>query len=307
MEFGELEQVNLRDVWGHEANDFTPWLAANMERLSKAVGVPMELEGIEVAVEQFSADIVARNLADDSRILIENQLERSDHTHLGQILTYLAGVKAQTVIWIARDFDESHRSAIRWLNDHTVESFGFLAVRVRVVRIADSPLVPQFEVLERPSSWDRSLRKTVDDESELTGFRREFWAYYAKRHPHDGIPKGYKASSFWLWVPSVELYLSLYVAQASVGVSVRGRRGEPAEAVRERTKAREQALRDELGVEIGDVTSWGSYANSHYAVATNDRSNWTAMADWLHNKSIEYRRVFESAPTPQPSEDASGE
>ena len=110
MEFGELKNVNLRDVWGHEANDFTPWLAANVERLSKAIGIPLELEGTEVDVERFSADVVARNPSDDSRVLIENQLEDSDHTHLGQILTYLAGLEARTVVWIARNFHESHRS-----------------------------------------------------------------------------------------------------------------------------------------------------------------------------------------------------
>ena len=122
LEFGELKDVTLRDVWGNEAQHFTPWLAANMERLSEAIGIPLESEGTEVAVEQFSADIVARNPADGSRVLIENQLEGSDHRHLGQILTYLAGVQAQTVIWVARDFDESHRSAIRWLNDHTASA-----------------------------------------------------------------------------------------------------------------------------------------------------------------------------------------
>ena len=162
LEFGELQDVTLRDVWGNEAQHFTPWLAANMERLSEAIGIPLESEGTEVAVEQFSADIVARNPADGSRVLIENQLEGSDHRHLGQILTYLAGVQAQTVIWVARDFDESHRSAIRWLNDHTEEPFAFFAVRVRVVQIADSPLVPLFEVLERPSAWDRTVRGRLE-------------------------------------------------------------------------------------------------------------------------------------------------
>ena len=296
MEFGELKNVTLRDVWGHEAKDFTPWLAANMERLSKAIGVPLELEDTEVAVEQFSADIVARNPADDSRVLIENQLEGSDHTHLGQILTYLAGVQAQTVVWIARDFAESHRSAIRWLNDHTVESFAFFAVRVRVVQIADSPLVPMFEVLERPSSWDRTVRRTVDETSDLTRFRREFWAYYAKRHPHDGILAGYGAASFWVWIASAELNLSLYVAQGSVGVWVRGRRSEPAEAVRERLQPWEQDLRDELEVKVGEGTSWGSFANSHYEIDTNDRGNWPDMADWLHRKRADYRRVLENRP-----------
>lgn len=89
MEFGELEDVKLREVWGHEAHDFTPWLASNIERLSSAVGIPLDLEGTEVAVEQFSANIVARNSADGSRVLIENQLESSDHAHLGRLLPRL--------------------------------------------------------------------------------------------------------------------------------------------------------------------------------------------------------------------------
>ena len=306
MKFGELKDVTLREVWEHEAHDFTPWLFANMERLSKAIGLSMEPEGTEVAVEQFSADIVARNPADGSLVLIENQLEGSDHTHLGQILTYLAGMQAQTVIWIARDFDESHRSAIRWLNDHTVEPFAFFAVRVRIVRIADSPLVPLFEVLECPSAWDRSVRATVEsDTSELTQFRREFWTHYAKQYPNDGVSVGYEASSFWVWIESAELNLSLYLAQRSVGVWVRGKRGEPAEAVWERIQTWEQRLRDELGVEIGEGTSWGSFANSHYLVNTKDRSNWPAMADWLHNKIADYRRVLESTPAPPPSNDPS--
>ncbi len=299
MDFGELKEVTLREVWGNEAQHFTPWLAENLERLSDAVHIPMESEGTEVAVGQFSADIVARNPEDGSRLLIENQLEGSDHRHLGQILTYLAGVQAQTVIWIARDFDESHLSAIRWLNDHTAAPFAFFAVRVRVVRIADSPRVPLFEVLERPSAWDRSVRLSVsDDGSELTEFRREFWTYYADRYPNDGVAAGYAASSFWIWIESAELNLSPYLSQRAVGVWLRGRRGEAKTAVRERIRAWERGLRDGLGVEIGEGTSWGSFAKSRQDFDTNDRGNWRDMAEWLHEKIVEYRRVLESSPTP---------
>ena len=298
LEFGEIRDVPLREVWGHEAQQFTPWLAANMERLSEAIGVPMEPEGTEVAVEQFSADIVARNSANGSRVLIENQLESSDHRHLGQILTYLAGVEAQTVIWIARDFDESHRSAVRWLNDHTVETFAFFAVRVRVVQIADSPRVPLFEVLERPSAWDRTLRRNVDgDKSELTRFRREFWTHYAEQYPKDGISAGYAASSFWIQIKSAELNLAPYVAQRAIGVWLRGGRDESPEAVRKRIQRWEQGLR-ELGVEIGAATSWGSFANSRYETDATNRDNWTAMADWLHRTINDYRSVLENPPAP---------
>ena len=299
LEFGELQDVTLRDVWGNEAQHFTPWLAANMERLSEAIGIPLESEGTEVAVEQFSADIVARNPADGSRVLIENQLEGSDHRHLGQILTYLAGVQAQTVIWVARDFDESHRSAIRWLNDHTEEPFAFFAVRVRVVQIADSPLVPLFEVLERPSAWDRTVRTTVaTDTSTRTQFRLDFWTHYAGRHPNDGVSAGHKLSHFWVGIQSAQLYLSAYVAQRSVGVSVRGELGEASEAVLARIQKWEQDLRDKLGVEIGKGTSWGSYAQSRHRIDATDRDNWPAMADWLHAKVADYRRVLENSPAP---------
>lgn len=92
-------------------------------------------------------------------IVIENQLEQSDHTHLGQILTYLAGLKAKTVIWIAPEFRTPHLSAIRWLNERTIEGFSFFAIRVRVVRIGDSPVAPIFEVVEQPNDWDRAVTK----------------------------------------------------------------------------------------------------------------------------------------------------
>ena len=305
VQFGELKEVLLREVWGHEAHDFTPWLAANIERLGKAIGIPMDLEGTEVAVEQFSADIVARNPEDGSRVLIENQLECSDHTHLGQILAYLAGVQAHIVIWVAGDFTEAHRSAIRWLNDHTVEPFAFFAVRVRVVKIVDSPLVPLFEVLERPSAWDRKLRTAVEkDKGGVTKFRREFWGHYANQYPNDGVPAVYEASSLWVWIESAKLNLSVYVAQEEVGVSVRGRRAESAEEVGERIRVWRQSLHHELGIDIGEATSWGSYANSRYPANTRDRDNWPAMADWLHNKIADYRRVLEEPPMLSASNDA---
>ena len=126
---GRLKNVNLREAWSHEAQDFTPWLAENLDRLSTAIGIPLELEGQEVSVESFSADILARNPQNDSRVLIENQLEQTDHTHLGQILTYLAGLEAQVVIWVASSFRDPHISAVQWLNDHTVAPFAFFAVR----------------------------------------------------------------------------------------------------------------------------------------------------------------------------------
>ena len=154
LQFEELNEVDMRSLWPHEAHDFTPWLANHLEHLSQAVGIPMELEGTEVSVGPFSADILARDPS-DNRILIENQLEYTDHTHLGQVLTYLAGLEAQTVIWIARSFQNPHLSEIRWLNEHTADPFAFFAVQVKVLRIgqdSSSPMSLRFEVLESPTN-----------------------------------------------------------------------------------------------------------------------------------------------------------
>lgn len=159
IRFDRLTDLPLRDAWRHEALDFTPWLAQNIDHLSDAIGMPLELTGTEVAVESFSADILARNPMDDSVVLIENQLDTTDHTHLGQIMTYLAGLEAQTVIWIAPKFREPHLSAIRWLNKHTADGFSFFAVKARVLRIGDSPFAPIFEVVEKPNDWERRIRE----------------------------------------------------------------------------------------------------------------------------------------------------
>lgn len=175
IRFGRLVDLPLREAWKHEAQQFTPWLADNIDHLSDAIGMPLELTGTEVAVETFSADILARNPMDDSIVLIENQLETTDHTHLGQIMTYLAGLEAQTVVWIAPAFREPHLSAIRWLNEHTADGFSFFAVKARVVRIGDSPYAPIFEVVEKPDNWMRKLQTEVD-RADLKPSRNVYFA-----------------------------------------------------------------------------------------------------------------------------------
>ena len=157
---GRLERVDVRKAWSHEAQDFTPWLADNLGRLSSQLGIDLELEGTEVEVGSYRADIVARVPQTDDRVLIENQLELANLQHLGQVLAYLAGLEAKIVVWIAKGFKDEHLSAIRWLNEHTVAPFAFFAVQVGVVQIADSQLAPVFEVLERPNDWNRQVQSS---------------------------------------------------------------------------------------------------------------------------------------------------
>jgi hypothetical protein len=141
-----LEQVDLREVWQNEAGDFTPWLAQeeNLKLLGDTIGIGLELEAQEKDVGPFRADILCKDTATANWVLIENQLEQTDHKHLGQLLTYGAGLKAVTVVWIAEKFTEEHRAALDWLNEITSEQFSFFGLEIELWRIAGSPVAPKF-------------------------------------------------------------------------------------------------------------------------------------------------------------------
>ena len=299
--FGSLENVPLREAWPHEAQNFTPWLARNLDQLSRLIGIPMELVDSEVVVEEFSADVLARDSSDGSLVLIENQLERSDHGHLGQILTYLAGLDSRTVVWIARDFSAAHLSAIRWLNDHTADPFSFFAVQVGVVRIGDSAMAPVFEIRERPSEWDRRIRDlSTETLSEIARFRRDFWAFYLGRHPNDlDLRPGFRNSNTYDRVEELEVWISQFLAPSSneVGMYVVGQNEESIEAVQQRLRPYEDRVREELGIQL-----IGSLTTRHFAllvmgnIEPMDRDNWERIADWFHENLAAYRRALTGPP-----------
>jgi hypothetical protein len=120
---GRLKKVSLREAWASESTDFTPWLAQpeNLELLGEAIGIELETHTEEARVGPFRADILCKDTATDSWVLIENQLERTDHSHLGQLLTYAGGLEVATIVWVAEKFTEEHRAALDWLNEHTDE------------------------------------------------------------------------------------------------------------------------------------------------------------------------------------------
>lgn len=155
-----LVRVPLREAWKHEAGDFTPWLAEedNLNTLREALGLAdLELVATEHWVGEFKLDILCTDGAD--QVIIENQLEKTNHSHLGQILTYAAGIDAKKVIWVAEKFRPEHIAALEFLNQHTIEDLSFFAVEVEVWKIGDSPLAPKFEVVVRPNEWAKTGRE----------------------------------------------------------------------------------------------------------------------------------------------------
>ena len=153
--FGSLTSVDLRECWPHEAGDFTPWLAQkdNIQLLGVALGMELELQQQEASVGDFSADLFCIDAADEEPVVIENQLERTNHRHLGQILTYAAGLEACTVVWVVKEFREEHRAALDWLNRITESKFRFFGLEIEAFRIGDSPPAPRFEVVVKPNDW----------------------------------------------------------------------------------------------------------------------------------------------------------
>lgn len=131
---GKLEKVDLREGWETEAQDFTPWLARveNLEELGRAIGLELEVVAQEQHIGPYRADLVCKDAVTQGFVLIENQLEKTNHNHLGQILTYAAGLGAKTVVWVAERFTDDHRAALDWLNEITEEDYGFFALEIEI-------------------------------------------------------------------------------------------------------------------------------------------------------------------------------
>lgn len=184
---GRLARVDLRATWADEARDFTPWLAEseNLAVLSEALGLGcdgLELEAVERFVGPYRADILCRRTDDGAWALIENQLEATDHRHLGQVVTYAAGLDARLVVWIAARVTEEHRAAVDWLNRIAGEDGpSFFALEVGLWRIGDSPPAPRFDVVASPNDWSRQASggKVVLAEGDLSETRRlqlDYWS-----------------------------------------------------------------------------------------------------------------------------------
>lgn len=176
---GRLEYVGLRNVFKSESMDFTPWLSnqENLSLLGDTIGIEIEFDSKEKEVGPFRADILCRRVDDNSWVLIENQIERTDHSHLGQILTYASGLDAATIIWIAQKFTEEHRSALDWLNEITEEEFAFFGIEVELLKIGDSPVAPRFNIVSKPNNWSRAVQKMARNRglTESKKLQLKYW------------------------------------------------------------------------------------------------------------------------------------
>ena len=179
MKIGKLDRVDIRQLWKGEATDFTPWLAqdANIAILSEAIGIELEVVGQESSVGPFRADILCKSTIDNHYVLVENQLEKTDHTHLGQLMTYAAGLDAVTIIWIAKQFTEEHRAAVDWLNRITDDNFNFFGIEIDAYKIDESVPAPLFQIVSKPNDWSKLVKKSAStvDLTPAQSFNILYW------------------------------------------------------------------------------------------------------------------------------------
>lgn len=173
MNLGKIRPVNLREVWINEARDFTPWLASDegIEELSDVLGVSLQVIGTEKSVGPYKCDIVANilNISGENEgiVIIENQLEATDHDHLGKIITYAAGHQAKIIVWVAKEFSEEHRAALDWLNNNMPKIYCF-GLEIELIRIDDSAPAMRFNIISSPNEWSKMIQTLESQERTKT-------------------------------------------------------------------------------------------------------------------------------------------
>lgn len=180
---GKLKYIDdLRTVWPNEAKDFIPWLAEeeNIALLGEALNIDISVEETESSVGGYSLDILAIEDGTDNKIIIENELEETDHKHLGQLLTYASGKDAKIVVWVVKKARDEHKNAIEWLNNHTDYDVSFFLVEVKLVSIDGSEPAVVFDVVEEPNDWQKETKKVKIELNETRQFKLEYWTQFVE-------------------------------------------------------------------------------------------------------------------------------
>jgi len=300
---GHLKYLKLNQVWPHEEKDFTPWLAqeANLASLANELGLELQFEQMEVPVGPYSADILAKDATGRS-VVIENQFNKTNHDHLGKLITYGATLGASIVIWIAEQFTEEHQRAIEWLNERTTEDLVLYAVQPRVFQIDDSKPAVEFRIVERPNELVKSasLARALADVSESQKVQLEFWTLFRDRLLEKKvIPSARSAKpQYWYDVPLGRSYFAL----SNILNTVEGRVGVRVYIHNHvATEAMQQLLvyRPQIEAEIGTELLWNPNPEKRDKVISltrpinlEDRASWAEAIDWLVDMTAKFRSAF---------------
>jgi hypothetical protein len=302
--FATIEPVELRTCWADEARNFTPWLASHegLTLLGRTLGMELQVEGQEVAVGPYNADILARDLTSNVLVVIENQLEKTDHDHFGKVLTYAAVLGASAVVWIARTFTEEHRKAVDWLNELTKGDLLLYGVEVHVWRIDGSRPAPWFEVVCSPNEVVRqaAVARESDESSETKQLQLEFWTEVRKHLDRTGnFPTLQKPGGrYWFDIAlgRANIHLSLFANTWDKRIGVRVYLGHQVA-----DRALEQLLpqRSEIEREVGSALEWNPHPEKRDQTIRlvrdgdiADRDSWPELIEWMTKTAVDCKKAF---------------
>lgn len=298
LELGALSRLDLRTCWPDEARDLTPWLASEpgLKLLADSLGLQLALEGKEVSVGPYSADILARDLDSNSLVVVENQLEKTNHDHLGKILTYGAVLGAEALVWIARTFTDEHHRALEWLNELTRGDLRLYAVELQLWRIGDSLPAPRFEVLTAPSEI---VRQAVEakERTETQQLQLEFWNTVRPALELTGKFASLKTPRHQNWfeiaLGRADIFMSLAADTWGKRISVRVYLKE---RIADYALSQLGAQREQIEAEIGDSLEWNPRPTNRDKVIElsregdiAERDRWPEFANWLATKAAAFR------------------
>lgn len=314
LNLGRLERVDPRIVWANEAAHFTPWLARaeNLELLGEAIGIDLELEAQEQYVGPFRADILCKDTVNGNWVLIENQLAKTDHGHLGQLITYAAGLQAVTIVWIATPFTEEHRAALDWLNQITDEKFNFFGLEVELWRIGDSPFAPKFNIVSKPNDWSKTVSAGAArvERENLTGAKElqlRFWTYFSEYvqsrqtviRPTKPLPQ------HWMNISIGRSGFKLTAIASTWNSEKESYDSNELRVEFEINKDSEKyyqllfAEKDQIEAELGYELTWynmphkiSKRAYTRRSVNLADEGDWENQAAWLLSRLEEFHRIF---------------
>ena len=306
MILGKLEKIkDLRRVWPHEATDFTPWLAQedNISMLSDAIGIDISVDETESNVGSFNVDIYATETDTGNKIIIENQLEDTNHDHLGKIITYASGKDAKFVIWIVKKAREEHRHAIEWLNNHTDNDIAFFLIEIELWTINGSDPAVKFNVVEKPNDWAKEIKKVDSTLSDTEKLKLDYWTSFADYAFADNVfSKVFKRRK-----PSTDHWYSVSMGSSEYHMSFLMNTQRNILAVEINISDNKELFhefyseKDKIEAKAGVPLDWrelperkASRILYETSVDFKDRDSWNKQFDWIMEYGVKIAKAFKS-------------
>lgn len=306
-EFASLKPQNVREHWAHEEREFTPWLAEQIgaeevSELEDVLGLDLEVIELEKNVGKYKVDIFAKVVDDGRGVVIENQLNDSDHDHLGKAIAYAAGVDADIIIWVAPEFNDEHLDAVQWLNDNSQEGVDLFAIRLEVWRIADSPPAVRFNPVEKPSEWKKKAQRSRGELSDRDKRREEFWTAFRDSieeastplRPRKPQPKHYYSNPIGVGGYHIAYYVDEDEGDLGLELIIE----DDAEAFHEL-----EANAEEIEAELGTDVYWGELRETRTGRMRSElgvkreadienKDMWGDYFEWMIDRGEQFHEVF---------------